>query len=392
MTCQEIGFVQAYLDGELTREERKSFAQHLEFCPSCQRLVNEMKQLDNWTRIAIEESYYGEPSPGTIDTQAAWERFQMHVSQGQSAQRAALAATKKKEWSWNTMKKTYKNWIVGTSAAAVLLGTFTIPQVQAVASDILSIFRVNQVEFIKLTEEDMRDVQDWFQSSSADEKEIKGLGKVWTDEKKDSEPRHFATAAQVKNAGFTVPALPAGYDANSFQISPSRTVYIQLDTEKANKLLRQFKADTQFDEKLNGKEFSLTIPQSVRIELKAKEQADAAALVFNYEVVDAPEITAPKDVDLEQLRETVLSLPFIPDNVKRQLGDIKDWQHTLPIPYVENKERDLKEVKLKGTVGMLFQSEKYASLLWQKDGKLHMLDMSGETIDTERLIDLANNL
>ncbi|WP_139488887.1 zf-HC2 domain-containing protein [Brevibacillus dissolubilis] len=390
MTCQEIGFVQAYMDGELSRDERKEFARHLERCPSCQKLVGELDQLEKWTQMAIKESRYDQPSAQEIDTKAAWERFQASLAHTHKGSGAAYETDQHMNRSWNTMKKTYKNWIVGTSAAAVLFGAFSIPQVQAVASDVLSIFRVNQVEFIKLTESDMHDIASWFDNNAAGEQEIKGIGKIWTKEAKNREPQFFDTAEQAKKAGYTLPAVPAGYQGRSFSISQAFTVYAQLDTEKANKLLRQLKADTQFDDKLNGKEFSLTVPQSIGMMLTKADQAPTTHI--SYDVINAPEIQAPKDVDLNSLRDTVLSLPFIPENVKRQLGDIEDWKHTLPIPYMEGNGDHLKEIKINGTQAILYQNEHDASLVWQKDGKLHKLHMNGQSINTNQLIEIAKEL
>lgn len=42
MTCYEMGSIQSYIDGELSREERKQFIKHLDKCKECQNLLIEI--------------------------------------------------------------------------------------------------------------------------------------------------------------------------------------------------------------------------------------------------------------------------------------------------------------------------------------------------------------
>ncbi|MCC3377979.1 zf-HC2 domain-containing protein, partial [Cohnella sp. REN36] len=67
----------------------------------------------------------------------------------------------------------------GAAAAGIVLGSFTIPQVQVAASSFLSIFRVDQVEMVKLTQTDISEIENWMANGENGVKEIKGIGKVW---------------------------------------------------------------------------------------------------------------------------------------------------------------------------------------------------------------------
>jgi hypothetical protein len=107
--------------------------------------------------------------------------------------------------------------------------------------------------------------------------------------------------------------------------------------------------------------------------------------------VDAPELKAPEGVDLEQLRNTMLALPFIPDNVKKQMLSIKDWQHTLPLPYMADQGSKMKEVKVNGNDAVLITGKHNTQVIWQQDGHIHML-ANYEQMDGEELLKIAEKL
>ncbi|MRC26387.1 hypothetical protein GH854_33705, partial [Bacillus thuringiensis] len=39
MKCYDIGFIQTYIDGELSHDIRKEFTKHLDTCEPCQDLL-----------------------------------------------------------------------------------------------------------------------------------------------------------------------------------------------------------------------------------------------------------------------------------------------------------------------------------------------------------------
>lgn len=391
MKCPNEGFLQSYLDGEIDREARKAFASHLQHCTACRSQMEEMKKLDQWTELALQEAL---PQPSAhdsyIDTEAAWQRFKKRI------QPHSTITTKKREG--KPMKKPYKKIISGAAAAAIVLGSFTIPQVQAAASNLLSIFRVNQVEMVKLTESDIREIENWMADGENGIKEIKGIGKVWIDEKDTNEQtqRYFDNAEEAKKAGLAIPSAPNGYQFEGVNISPTFKIHAQLDTEKANALLKQVKAKTFFDEKLNNKPFAIAVPETKNYHFISgdKTRKNEQASQLNYGIVGAPEIQVPENVNMDELRNTLLSLPFIPENVKQQLAGIKDWQRTLPIPYVEDSENQMRPVTVQGVKGFAYETERQAFLIWQKEDKIHHLEVYDDKKETsvDALIALANQL
>ncbi|WP_205628985.1 hypothetical protein, partial [Acinetobacter baumannii] len=56
--------------------------------------------------------------------------------------------------------------------------------------------------------------------------------------------RFFTKAEDAQKAGHLVPSAPKGYHFEGMDISPTFKIHAQLDTEKANALLKQVKATT----------------------------------------------------------------------------------------------------------------------------------------------------
>jgi len=284
------------------------------------------------------------------------------------------------------MNKRTKQWVTGVSTAAAVAVALTIPQVQAAAKDLLSIFRVDKVAFVKVTQDDLQQAESWLSSGKAGELELSGIGKISIDEtsQKGDGPVWYESKEEAEKAGVKLPALPDDVSVKGVDVRGSHRVQFEIDTEKANRLLEQVGMDKRFDDKLDGKPFSLQIPQSMNLYLKSGDDE------FTYNVVDALKLQAPEGVDLAELRDTVLALPFIPENVKKQMVNLDDWQHTLPLPYVEDKDSQVKEVKVNGGDGLLIESPYRSYLIWQQNGSIHMLD--GAENNAEQLMSFAKKV
>ncbi|NTU22715.1 zf-HC2 domain-containing protein [Brevibacillus sp. HB1.2] len=390
MKCADTGFIQAFLDGECSSKESEQFLLHLDYCETCRTQLDELSALDSWTREKMEHAF-SETSDVKVNTEAAWQRFSQSIEKtpdtyAQDRQMITNRATIRR--SWNQMNKQTKRWVTGASAAAVLAVSLSFPQVQAAANDFLSIFRMDKVEFVKVTQEDLRELEQWIANGNVGEMELNGIGKIWIDEndqeKLEQRSYYYNNKESAEKAGVKLPQLPQDVTVDSVNVNSPYTMHMEIDADRANKLLGQLQVEARFDEKLSGKRFSLKIPQMQNVWMTAGKES------YGYSVVDAPELTAPEGVDLAQLRETLLALPFIPDQVKKQMISIEDWQHTLPVPYMADGESKMKEVKVNGQNGMLITGEYNTHLMWQQDGQIHMLEGSEKNAD--RLLDFAKQL
>lgn len=390
MKCVDTGFIQAFLDGECSSKESKQFLLHLEYCETCRIQLDELSALDSWTREKMEHAF-SETNDVKVNTEAAWQRFTQSIEKTTDTyalERQTITNRATIRRSWNQMNKQTKRWVTGASAAAVLAVSLSFPQVQAAANDFLSIFRMDKVEFVKVTQEDLQELEQWIANGNVGEMELKGIGKIWIDEndqeKLEQRNHYYNSKEAAVKAGVKLPELPKDVTVDSVDVNSPYTMYMEIDADRANKLLAQLQVEARFDEKLSGKRFSLKIPQMQHVWMTVGEEN------IGYSVVDAPELSAPEGVDLAQLRETLLALPFIPDQVKKQMISIEDWQHTLPVPYMADGESEMKEVKVNGQNGMLITGKYNSHLMWQQDGQIHMLE--GSEKNTDGLLDFANQL
>lgn len=377
---------ETWLEQETIQDVREVLAQLDE--RERRQLLAELSALEAWTRETMERGLFRGAEQVQVDTDEAWQRFAGRLGQTVKTASPLPFSPQKQERkrSWKNMNKTTKRWVTGASAAAVLAVSLSFPQVQAAASDFLSIFRMDKVEFVKVTQGDLQQVEAWMSRGKAGEMELKGIGKISIKEagKSRKESTVYDSREDAEKAGVKLPKLPQGVEVDSVEIRPAFTIQLEVNVEKANKLLAQLQVDQRFDEKLDGKPFELKVPEMHSIWLNQGEER------LNYTVVDAPELQAPEGVDLEQLRGTILSLPFIPDNVKKQMLSIKDWQHTLPVPYMTGKDSKMQEVKVHGASAMLITSENDNQIVWQQDGRIHVLE--GSDAKADDLLQLAGEM
>ncbi|GAX88598.1 anti-sigma factor family protein [Effusibacillus lacus] len=389
MKCQDPGYIQAYIDGELSRDERKQFSLHLQDCLSCRILLAEGIRLENWSEEALSGSFPIQGDHPNIDVEAAWAKFQHRTGNLQPA-----TTNQQSQRRWPFMKNINKKWLTAAAAATFVLGSLSFSQVRAMAEDFLSVFRVDKVEFVKLTDSDMREIHNWLGSlGEPGVKELKGIGKMWVDDQGASRhARTFDSMADAKSAGYSIAQAPKEFVAKRITVYPSWTLHAQMDTQKANQLFKQLNVDAKFDNSLDGKEFSLTFPENIRTEYVIGNPAPGSVSRFSYHVSDAPYIKVPEGTDLEQFRSTFLKLPFIPDNVKKQLAGIEDWKRTLPLPFMENRA-NMKQISVQGTQGLLVNDPRISLLIWQKDGKLYQIETRDPVSNKgDALIKIANEI
>lgn len=381
MTCPEQRHIESYLDGELSREERKQFAKHLDHCSACRTTLAEHKRLAQWVDDVIDESLPHVPDTviDNIDVSRAWSRFQntLQEQKGEPVSRTSesapyniLTPTKRR---WSLMAKTYQKWLAGTAAAVIVLGSLTLPQVQASASELLSMFRVEKFEMIRLTEQDLQQLEGWMTSTEAGKIDLEGIG-TFTKREGSQAPRLFENIELAQKEGFEPAPTPEGFKAQTLNIQPEFTIELKLDINKTNNILKTLGSKVFFDEKLHNQPFAVTFPHLTETRYSSTERSD---LRFTYSVLKTPQLEAPAGVDLGQLRQTVLQLPFIPRQVSEQLARIEDWQSTVPFPYVEGSD-EMEKISVNGTDGLfIYEGDRDATLIWQKDSKLHHVHVDG---------------
>lgn len=241
-------------------------------------------------------------------------------------------------------------WFYGAAAAVLALAVFlSWAPGRSLATQFLNVFRMEKIQVVKITPEDMIQLDKLFNGQGG-EAEIKNFGRV--EIQRPAEPRVEVDpprVAALSGLQLELPVTLAGRERVAISVEQSPTVTFTPDVEKLNSYLQKH-GGVLMPADLAGKSFTLNIPPLVR--------ADYGRPPEGFALYAARDLTidAPKDVDPGALRQALLNLPFLPENLRRQLVSIDDWQHTLPI--LETRDMVPREIKVNGNQGVCFTGAK----------------------------------
>ena len=129
----------------------------------------------------------------------------------------------------------------------------------------------------------------------------------------------------------------------------SKTETVALDTVKLNAALQKLGATASVDAGLNGTTVTVTSPPAI-----LAEYPDVVLAATQTVSVDAP------DAALSSLKNAVLSVPALPQDIRAQLLPISPKTHDVYLPVVEGLGR---EIDLGSATGYLYASADLARVL-----------------------------
>ncbi len=252
-------------------------------------------------------------------------------------------------------------WVSGLAAAALALTlVFGWAPGRSLASQFLSIFRMEKIQVVKFTPQDVAELERLL-NGQAGEVDIRNFGRVevqWPDRPAlEVDPSQVEELTGLK---LEVPVTLVDLKREEILVDQGAVIRITPDVEKINTYLKRH-GDVLLPESLKGQSFVIKIPPVVQ----ARYSGPGRFVLF----LAAGDLTieAPAGVDVLALRQTLLSLPVLPDNLRRQLAAIGDWQRTLPIPDIQ--EMPAREVTVNGGQGVYFSPDDKSPgiLVWRQD-------------------------
>ncbi|MDT3493853.1 DUF4179 domain-containing protein [Bacillus toyonensis] len=138
MNCYDVGFIQAYMDGELPYETRKEFTKHLDTCNACQDLLLEISKLNQWENVMLEEEIVHSSKEIKIDVDQAWQAFENRAKLEDVSY--INQKSEQKKGLFTNMNKKSKRFMYIAVAVAGLFSTAMIPQVRVAATNVASYF------------------------------------------------------------------------------------------------------------------------------------------------------------------------------------------------------------------------------------------------------------
>lgn len=389
--CYDEGMIQAYIDGELSPEEMEEICGHLKTCERCRTKYEEMREID----IFVKDRMHVEEVSIPASKDMAWEKFRQRLGKKYSEKRGAFYMINK-----------YKKAVAVVAAALLISSAIWVAPVRNAAADFLNIFRVSGIKPITFTEEDFNRIQQQFNEKGIRNIDLKQYGKIKVeggggegrsvseeDGFKDSDVDSIKRDLGVE---FITPKVPEGFKLTSVEVERAGRIEITPNVANLNKLISTFGGTELFPKALGDKTFVITTKNIVHMNYSkgAVDGANSGFQYINVTQMATPDIEVPDGVDLASVRNAVISIPFIPENIKQQLADIKDWKNTLPLPVGD--ESSIKEVTVNGNSGVLTTNRNsnkagdiYSALIWA-DGK-YMFEISG-TLAEQNMLQMAESL
>jgi hypothetical protein len=379
------GELRASLDNELDRDQ----FHHLEICAECQAQQRTMQA--EHARIANRLAFLApdnEPVPSVI---SAWSRSPHH-------------SIKQKETSM--FKKLFAFPIARTAAVAILALAILMafPTTRALASELLNLFRVQQIAVLPIDTSGMKDLTGNDALGNQLSELISNSTKVT---KEAAEPVTVAEASEASAAaGFDV-RLPKEMTPSNIMVSGASGFTLTVDRDKVQALLDEAgRNDLALPESIDGAEISMDIPASVNTtfgtcpEISGEEDSQYSrgmgqryqdCIVFAQ--IPSPTVNAPAEVNMAELAQLGLEFTGMSREEAAALASTVDWTSTLVVP-LPRDAATYSDVSVDGVTGSLIQSDSdYAPqfvLLWVKDGVVYFI--SGSGTDASRAFDLVNAL
>ena len=268
------------------------------------------------------------------------------------------------------------------AGALVLIGSFMFAPVRAFASDLLSIFRVEEFTVVSVDEERIEEI-----AEAANGLEFMGEPEVIVD---GGEPYAVSSLDEASSiVGFT-PATLDGYgEPTTIFVMNEHQMAFNPDIATMRELFELLGLDPELlPAELEGETITATLHESVAVLYGDAE--NNTGLVFGQ--TPSPSIDVPDGVDVQQLGVAMFQLlGMSADDAERLANDI-DWTTTLVLPVPAAQADRITEVVVNGSTGLLFEEHDYYDevneewvegsnvLLWEDNGYLMVLEGQGDLL------------
>jgi len=360
--CYEEGILQAYNDNQLDSALWWEITRHLEKCAACRRNLDELRANDMLVRECLAAILPEASDSGPT----AGKRLNL-VPEGRKNKLLKILERK-----FDFMHK-YKKLAAVAATAALMFTAFSIPAVRGVAAEFLTVFRVESVQTINISTADIQALDQAFRDGVG-QVDIKNFGQIEVAGKQESVPVTPAEAAGAVDFELKIPA-PANYSTPELHMITGHSVKFTLAVDNVNAMLQALGSTVMLPADLDGQTFSMDIPTGI---LATYEKGGDKLFVAQSR---SPELKTSSGVDVMVIRDALLSIPALPENLRQQLLAVNDLRHTLLIPNIDGSSR---EVTVNGASGVFINHGDglhTQSLVWQQNGVIRMVTGAGMELD-----------
>lgn len=331
----------------------------------------------------------GEQAPETWKSETdaqAWQPLEPVQLEETGVLSADVAQPKKRGGrSRNYSARRRRRWAWTAAAAVVVVGTLLSPfGTKAMAAAMQTLYFHNVVG---VGQDDLSQIQQALQgatgTASSQSIDLKQYGSVDVSGDSNGNQSNLTVDAASKLVGYSIATLP-GFDASHDTVyySPSSQVTFRLKTGAINSLIERLGGKNPLPSSVNEEPVVVQIPARVSEDVSGKNSNVDMSLTQ----MKMPTVQVPGDVDLNQVKQALLDLPFLPSDIRQSLQTSTNWQDTLYVP-VGGKVTNL-TVNGYSAVLQTYGSgdSQDRSMLWVEHGVLYQLSGSPSAFLTDASI------
>ncbi len=310
-------------DEEVGAAGRRVMKEHLSLCLSCRRRLTSVRE--NQELVAAKLTAFLSVIPGE--------------KEGGSPAKGVFF-----------LQPRSKKMLVPVAAAVLLAGVLSYAPARTMAGNLLSIFRVQNVQTISLSHQDVTRLRSLF--AKGGRVDIRNFGRIEISGRASWRQVSPAEAGGALGVPVTVPPAPAGFTAPTIRLSDPSSITMTLDVKNINAYLSSLGDSTLLPAGLEGKPFTVSVPSILQIRYIPVAAGGPPVTVSE---AGSPQLAIPDGVDPNVLKSALLGIPGLPSDLTSQLAAVNDWRHTLLIPSVDGHSTN---VEVDGTRGVFVNPSK----------------------------------
>jgi hypothetical protein len=241
---------------------------------------------------------------------------------------------------------------------------------------------MENISGISLSAGDVQEIQEELNQNKS-EIDLKKFGKL----ENLGGAKQPATISEAEDfMGFPV-LQPLAANASDLEITKvdPQVMNFTLNVDYVNEVLKSYGSEKLLPSEIDQKTFALNIARRISM----KYQVNGENIYINQ--TTTPELVVPEGVDADEVYQSLINLPIIPENLQRQLASIKDWKNTIYVPVTGT---DTKEVDINGCKGYTGSKTEetgkiYSAIVWSDQGMIRTIE---GYVSSEEILEIARSM
>lgn len=367
--------LKSYLDRQMSEDSEEKAPTHLEHCDRCKSHLDELRACAGRTTATLSAI---QPPQLSLNARRAFYKLQ----------------TRTKE---SYMKNfTRKPAFAGLLIMAAVLISLAFPPVRAFASDVLALFRVDQVQVVTY---DPAYMQQFLNNTENSRGEFEAFFKENITETRQGTYQLVDTKADAEALAGFLPRLPQ-LDQATIGIEPGSEIVMTMDTTLVNTMLTELGYESYtLSADFDGKKVNVHVPVSVvyssgncSMPTDASDPDDQSNLdCITLIQMRTPQADAPEGLDIARLGEALFQIMGMTQTEAKELSQSIDWSTTLVLPLPLGGSVQYQDVIVDGVQGsyIIDGESSLQTLIWSKNGMLYAINATQPGLD---ILALANSL